>query len=142
MSRAHARGRGEREALLLNLEMAADRYPLYAPDLLVLQVTHDQLTAHETPLTLLKGQYRKLAVRLHPDKNPAESEKAKELFQELHNSYQRLREHVMLNLDVNKISGEEASLYQYLSLHNVIKLNNGSMTVNIENSRPISGKKL
>ena len=90
----------------------------------------------------VRKAYFRLAQKYHPDKNPAESEKAKELFQELHNSYQRLREHVMLNLDVNKISGEEASLYQYLSLHNVIKLNNGSMTVNIENSRPISGKKL
>ena len=42
---------------------------------------------------------------------------------------------VRKNTDVSQISGEEANLYEYLTLHNVILLNNGSVTVIIENCR-------
>ena len=42
---------------------------------------------------------------------------------------------VRKNTGVSQISGEEANLYEYLTLHNVIQLNNGSVTVIIENCR-------
>ena len=113
--------------------MAAEKYPLYGADLLVME-----LTDHETPLTLmvLKKQYHRLSLRDHPDKNPPEeSVKFTELYQNLGNSYQRLRQHVFDNTDVSQISGEEGKLYEFYVLHNIVRLNNGSVTVEIENCR-------
>ena len=112
--------------------MSAATYDLYEADRLALDVTDP-----DSPLTLLqlKSNYHRLSLLLHPDKNPAEKEKFTELFQNLYNSYQRLLEHVRKNTDVNKVSGEEADLYHYLTLHNIVQQNIGSVTVKIENSR-------
>ena len=71
-----------------------------------------EITDLANPLTLLqlKSQYHTLSLLLHPDKNPTEKQKFTELFQNLHNSYLRLQEHVRKNTDVSQISGEEANL--------------------------------
>ena len=112
--------------------MSATTYDQYETDREALDVADP-----DTPLTLLqlKRNYHRLSLLLHPDKNPSEKEKFTELFQNLYNSYQRLREHVRKNTDVSTISGEEADLYQYLTQHNIVKLNIGSVTVKIENCR-------
>ena len=113
--------------------MTTERYPQFAEDLVVMG-----LTIADTPLTLtvLKEQYNKLSLLRHPDKNPPEeSRKYTELFQNLGNSYQRLRQYVFNNTDVNQISGEEANLYEFFEQNNSVQLNNGSVTINIENCR-------
>ena len=84
--------------------MLIQRYPQFAEDMVVMGLTIDD---SPPTLTVLKEQYNKLSLLRHQDKNPPkESQKFTELFQNLGNSYQRLRQHVFDNTDVNQISGE------------------------------------
>ena len=106
-------------------------YPQYLNDLNTLDLSStDTIT-----LAVVTKKYKSMSLLLHPDKNPQNVQKHTDLFQELNSSYRRLIDHIHKNIDKTQIDGEELNLYEYYNLHNIVKENRTSVTVNIENER-------
>ena len=108
-------------------------YPDYESDLQVMEISQIPLT-----LELLTAQYKKLCKIRHPDKNhnPDDNSRFTELFQELGNSFERLKKYLLEIIDINELDSDsdEAKLYEFYTTHNVVKDNVGSVTILIEKS--------
>ena len=97
-----------------------------------------EITQNPITLQLLTNQYKKLCKSRHPDKNhnPEDNSRFTELFQELGNSFERLKKYLLEIIDIEELDSDsdEAKLYEFYTTHNDVKDNVGSVTILIENN--------